>query len=58
MINQRWRSSLQDVRDMGGADCNSDHHMIMAKVKIKLVREKKIETKKVRYNTDKLKKSP
>ena len=30
MINQRWRSSLQDVRVMTGADCNSDHHMILA----------------------------
>ena len=31
MINIRRRSSLQDVRVMTGADCNSDHHMILAR---------------------------
>ena len=55
MINQRWRSSLQDVRVMRGAGCNSDHHMILARVKIKLAKEKKIEKKRVKYHIDKLK---
>ena len=55
MINQRWRSSLQDVRVMRGAGCNSDHHMILARVKIKLAKEKKIEKKRVKYHIDQLK---
>ncbi len=42
MINQRWRSSLQDVRVMRGADCNSGHHMLLAKVKIRLPRKRKL----------------
>lgn len=36
MFSQRWRSLLQDVRAMRGADVNSDHLMILAKVRIKL----------------------
>ena len=55
MINQRWRSSLQDVTLMRGADCNSDYRMLLAKMKIKLSKEKKTETKRVKYNIDKLK---
>ncbi|XP_062566351.1 uncharacterized protein LOC134228685 [Saccostrea cucullata] len=55
MISQRWRSSLHDVRAMRGADVNSDHHMILAKVKIKLAKNAKIETKRIKYNVDKLK---
>ena len=37
-MNNRWRSSLQDVRARWGADAGSDHVLIIAKVKLKLRR--------------------
>lgn len=46
---------MQDVRAMRGADVNSDHHMILAKVKVKLANNAKTETKRIKYNVDKLK---
>lgn len=55
LLSQRWRSLLQDVRAMRGADVNSDHHMILAKVKVKLANNEKTETKRIKYNVDKLK---
>ncbi|XP_063411386.1 craniofacial development protein 2-like [Mytilus trossulus] len=55
MISQRWRSSLQDVRVMRGADISSDHHLIIAKVKIKLAKGTKVEQKRIKYNVEKLK---
>ena len=38
---KRWRISLQDVRAMHGADVESDHHLLIAKVRIKIARVKK-----------------
>jgi hypothetical protein len=38
MINTKWRGSLQDVKVRRGADVGSDHHLVTAKVKIKLRR--------------------
>lgn len=35
-INRLWRKSLQDVRVRRGADAGSDHHLVTAKIKIKL----------------------
>lgn len=46
---------MQDVRAMRGADVNSDHLMILAKVRIKLANNANIETKRIKYNEDKLK---
>ncbi|XP_073670211.1 uncharacterized protein [Paramisgurnus dabryanus] len=36
MINGTWRRSLLDVRAKRGADVGSDHHMVVATVKVKL----------------------
>ena len=38
IINRRWRCSLQDVRVKRGADAGSDHHLLMAKVKIRMAK--------------------
>ena len=35
-ISSKFRRSLQDVRSMRGADAASDHHLVLAKVKLKL----------------------
>ena len=34
-INKTWRSSLQDTRVMRSADAGSDHHLVVAVIKIK-----------------------
>ena len=37
-VSRRWVSSLQDVRAFHGADCGSDHNLVIAKVKLSLKR--------------------
>ncbi|XP_071136879.1 craniofacial development protein 2-like [Mytilus edulis] len=37
-INGKWRRSLQDVRVRRGADVGSDHHLVTANIKLKLMR--------------------
>ena len=39
VINGRYRRSLLDVRVMRGADANSDHHLVCAKLRLKLCRD-------------------
>jgi len=36
MVNSMWRRSLLDVRVKRGADASSDHHLVTAKVRLKL----------------------
>jgi exonuclease III len=36
MISKRWRGSLLDVKARRGADVGSDHHLVIAKVRVKL----------------------
>ena len=33
---QRWRSFIQSAKTRPGADCGSDHELLIAKVKLKL----------------------
>ena len=40
-INRKFRRSLDNVRILRGADVGSDHHLIIAMVKIKLKKYKK-----------------
>lgn len=35
-ISQMWRRSLLDVRNRRGADCGSDHHLVIAEVRLKI----------------------
>ena len=50
-INKMFRRSLQDVREKGGADVASDHHLVTARIKLKLRRnEVDQERRKGRYN--------
>ncbi|XP_078619529.1 uncharacterized protein LOC144886675 [Branchiostoma floridae x Branchiostoma japonicum] len=53
-INQRWKSALLDIRVYRGADVGSDHHLLGAKMKLRL---KKLAVKKKMkpFATDKLK---
>ena len=36
LCSQRWRSSLQSAKTRPGADCGSDHELLIAKFKVKL----------------------
>ena len=55
-INNRWRSTLRDVRSYRGADINSDHSLVIGKFLIKLKAKKKEgDDKPLRFNVLKLK---
>lgn len=54
-FRRRWRSSLQDVRVLRGADVGSDHHLLMAKVRLKISKVRKAESGRVRFEVSKLK---
>ena len=36
LCSQRWRSSIQSARTKPGADCGSDHELLIAKLRFKL----------------------
>ena len=55
MINRKWRGSLQDVRVKRSADVGSDHHLVIAKVKIKLRRNGPSARMVKRFNVKRLK---
>ena len=37
IINKKWRRPLLDVKVYRGADVSSDHYMLLAKIKLKLM---------------------
>jgi len=36
LIDRRWHSSVLDVRRFRGADCDTDHYLVIAKVRERL----------------------
>ena len=36
LCSQRWRSSIQSAETRPGADCGSDHELLIAKLRLKL----------------------
>ena len=54
-IVRRWRSTLQDVRVKRGADVGSDHHLVVAQLKLKLAAVRKAKNPGRRYDVGKLK---
>jgi hypothetical protein len=36
LIDRRWHQSTLDVRSFRGADCDTDHYLVVAKVKERL----------------------
>jgi hypothetical protein len=54
-ISKRFRRSLLDVRNKRGADIGSDHHLMVADFRLKiLATRKKSETRRKKYNEQKL----
>ena len=54
-IVRRWRSTLQDVRAKRRADVGSDHHLVVAQLKLKLAPVRKAKSPRRRYDAGKLK---
>ena len=51
----KFRRSVLDTRAFRGADVNSDHHLVIAKIKLRLCRVEKNKDRLRKYNTAKLK---
>ena len=51
-VTRRWRPFLQDVRTKRGADVSSDDHLLVAKIKLKLLGRKRTEAKRRKFNID------
>jgi hypothetical protein len=45
LIDRRWHSSVLDVRSFRGADCDTDHGLVVAKVTVRLAVSKEEEHK-------------
>ena len=49
LCSQRWRSSIQSAKTRPGADCGSDHELLIAKFRLKLKKVEKT-TRPFRYD--------
>ena len=56
MIDRKWHSSILDVRSLRGAECDTDHYTVVAKVREKLAVSKQAAQKfdGERFNLGKL----
>ena len=53
LCRQRWRSSIQSAKTRPGADCGSDHELLIAKLRLKLKRVGKT-TRPFRYDLNQI----
>ena len=53
LCSQRWRSSIQSAKTRPGADCGSDHELLIAKFRLKLKKVGKI-TRAFRYDLNQI----
>ena len=53
LCSQRWRSSIQSTKTRPGADCGSDHELLIAKFGLKLKKVGKT-TKPFRYDLNQI----
>ena len=53
LCSQRWRSSIQSAKTRPGADCGSDHELLIAKFKLKLKKLGKT-TRPFKYDIDQI----
>ena len=52
-MSQRWRSSIQSIKTIPGADCGSDHELLIAKFRLKLKKVEKT-TRPFRYDLNQI----
>ena len=53
LCSQRWRSSIQSTKTRPGADCGSDHELLIAKFRQKLKKVEKT-TRPFRYDLNQI----
>ena len=53
LCSQRWRSSIQSAKKRSGADCGSDHELLIAKFRLKLKKVGKM-TRPFRYDLNQI----
>jgi len=53
LCSQRWRSSIQSTKTRTGADCGSDHELLITKYKLKLKKVGKT-TRPFRYDLNQI----
>ena len=53
LCSQRWRSSIQSTKTRPGADCGSDHELLIAKIRLKLKKVGK-STRPLRYDLNQI----
>ena len=53
LCSQRWRRSIQSTKTRRGADCGSDHELLIAKFRLKLKKVGKT-TRPFRYNLNQI----
>ena len=53
LCSQRWRSSIQSAKTRPGADCGSDHELLIVKFRLKLKKVGKI-TRPFRYDLNQI----
>ena len=53
LCSQRWRSSIQSGKTRPGADCGSNHELLIAKFRVKLEKEGKT-TRQFRYDLNQM----
>ena len=53
LCSQRWRSSIQSAKTRPGADCGSDHELLIAKSRLKLKKVGKT-TRSFRYDLNQI----
>ena len=53
LCSQRWRSSIQSAKTRPGADCGSDHELLIAKFRLKL-KKVRITTRPFRYDLNQI----
>ena len=53
IFSQRWRSSIQSTKTRLGADCGSDHELLIAKFRLKLKKVAKT-TRPFRYDLNQI----
>ena len=53
LCSQRWRSSIQSAKTRPGADCSSDHEVLLVKFRLKLKKVGKT-TRPLRYDLNQI----
>jgi len=54
LVKHRFRNSVKDVQTLPGADIDSDHNLLLAKVRTRLKKNIRFQTSRPRWDLEKL----